>query len=135
MEIIKTFYSFDKTHRSSICRRSDGLYDYFDEELDQDYYIDDDGKSISLDYYWREDNERGSITDSIENAEKILKEDFNYNCFEALCVDELDDVQLKNGIIGKVVGITGKGDYIIAYGNDQSKEEITVSIGDIIKVF
>ena len=133
MEIIKTFYSFEKTHRSSIFRRSDGLYDYFGEELDQDYYIDDDGKCIPLDYYWRGDNEGGSITDSVENAEKILKEDFNYNCFEAPHVNELDVVQLKNGIIGEVNGITEKGDYIISYG-DPEKEEMTVSIRDIIKV-
>ena len=134
MEIVKTFYSLDKMHRSSICKRTDGLYDYYSEELEQDYYIDDDGQVISLDdYYWRGDNEGGSITDSLENAEKILKEDFVYECFEAPCVDEMDDIELKDGRTGKVIEITSKGDYVIAI-NDLYKEKMTVSIRDIIKV-
>lgn len=134
MQYIRTFYSLDKIHRSSICKRTDGLYDYYSEELEQDYYIDDDGQVISLDdYYWRVDNEGGSITDSLENAEKILKEDFVYECFEAPCVDEMDDIELKDGRTGKVIEITSKGDYVIAI-NDLYKEKMTVSIRDIIKV-
>lgn len=134
MKYIRTFYSLDKIHRSSICKRTDGLYDYYSEELEQDYYIDDDGQVISLDdYYWRVDNEGGSITDSLENAEKILKEDFVYECFEAPCVDEMDDIELKDGRTGKVIEITSKGDYVIAI-NDLYKEKMTVSIRDIIKV-
>ncbi len=134
MEIIKTFYSLDKMHRSSICKRTDGLYDYYSEELEKDYYIDDDGQIISLDdYYWRGDNEGVSITNSLENAEKILKEDFVYECFEAPCVDEMDDIELKDGRTGKVIEITSKGDYVIAI-NDLYKEKMTVSIRDIIKV-
>ncbi len=133
MRIIKTFYSIDKKSRSSICMRSDGLFDFFDEELEQDYYMDDDGKYVPLDYYWRGDNEGGSITDSLENAEKILKEDFLFECFEAPNVDVMDDIELKDGKTGKVVDITCDGDYILA-PEDAENEGTVVSIRDIIKV-